>query len=104
MEALNFELPKNESSYIKVIGVGGGGGNAVKNMYREGITGVDYIICNTDAQALINNPVPVKIQIGAGLGAGNKPEVACDAIQAKRDEIKRLLENTACDITTRLRY
>ncbi|MDR2557006.1 MAG: cell division protein FtsZ, partial [Bacteroidales bacterium] len=93
MEQLQFDLPKRESSYIKVIGVGGGGGNAVKNMYREGITGVDYVICNTDAQALANNPVPVKIQLGAGLGAGNHPEVAREAIQEKREEIKHLLEN-----------
>ncbi|MDR0762963.1 MAG: cell division protein FtsZ, partial [Bacteroidales bacterium] len=93
MEELQFDLPKRESSYIKVIGVGGGGGNAVKNMYREGITGVDYIICNTDAQALANNPVPVKVQLGAGLGAGNHPEVARAAIEEKRDEIRQLLEN-----------
>ncbi|MDR1974300.1 MAG: cell division protein FtsZ, partial [Bacteroidales bacterium] len=93
MEELQFDLPKRESSYIKVIGVGGGGGNAVKNMYREGITGVDFIICNTDAQALANNPVSVKVQLGMGLGAGNHPEVARAEIEKKRSEIKQLLEN-----------
>ena len=71
---LKFELPKNQSSIIKVIGVGGGGSNAVNHMFHQGIRGVDFIICNTDAQAMEASPVPTKIQLGAtltgGLGAG----------------------------------
>ena len=60
---LKFDLPKNQSSIIKVIGVGGGGSNAVNHMFRQGIKGVDFIICNTDAQAMESSPVPVKIQL-----------------------------------------
>ncbi|MCM1042382.1 MAG: cell division protein FtsZ [Bacteroides sp.] len=81
-------LPKDQSSYIKVIGVGGGGGNAVNHMYRAGIKGVDFIVCNTDAQALESSPVPVKVHLGKGLGAGNVPEVAKVAAEEKRDEIR----------------
>ena len=66
-ELVNFQFPKNTSSIIKVIGVGGGGCNAVNHMYEEGIKGVDYIICNTDSQALDNSPVPVKLQLGTTL-------------------------------------
>lgn len=87
-DILNFVLPKDQSSYIKVIGVGGGGGNAVNHMYRAGIKGVDFIVCNTDAQALESSPVPVKVYLGKGLGAGNVPEVAREAAEAKREEIK----------------
>lgn len=87
-DILNFVLPKDQSSYIKVIGVGGGGGNAVNHMYRAGIKGVDFIVCNTDAQALESSPVPVKIHLGKGLGAGNVPEVAKVAAEEKREEIK----------------
>lgn len=87
-DILNFVLPKDQSSYIKVIGVGGGGGNAVNHMYRAGIKGVDFIVCNTDAQALESSPVPVKIHLGKGLGAGNVPEVAKSAAEEKREEIK----------------
>lgn len=87
-DILNFVLPKDQSSYIKVIGVGGGGGNAVNHMYRAGIKGVDFIVCNTDAQALESSPVPVKIHLGKGLGAGNVPEVARSAAEEKREEIK----------------
>ncbi len=79
MSPLDFNLPKNNSNVIKVIGVGGGGSNAVNFMYSKGIQGVDFVVCNTDAQALSNSPVPVKIQLGAtlteGLGAGADPEV-----------------------------
>ena len=72
-----FDSPKGQSSYIKVIGVGGGGGNAVNHMFREGITGVDFIVCNTDMKALGASPVPNKIPLGSlGLGAGGKPEKA----------------------------
>ncbi|MCM1530785.1 MAG: cell division protein FtsZ [Bacteroides sp.] len=87
-DILNFVLPKDQSSYIKVIGVGGGGGNAVNHMYRAGIKGVDFIVCNTDAQALESSPVPVKVHLGKGLGAGNVPEVAKVAAEEKRDEIR----------------
>lgn len=73
---IKFDLPKNQSSIIKVMGIGGGGSNAVSNMFNEGIRGVDFIICNTDAQALEASPVPTKIQLGnKGLGAGSIPSV-----------------------------
>lgn len=76
---ISFDLPKNQSNVIKVIGVGGGGSNAINHMFRQGIKGVDFVICNTDAQALQNSPVPNKIQLGVslteGLGAGANPEV-----------------------------
>ncbi len=75
-EMMNFIAPKEESSYIKIIGVGGGGTNAVNHMYRQGITGVDFIVCNTDSKSLRSSPVTNKIQLGEGLGAGNIPEVA----------------------------
>ena len=79
LENINFDLPKHKSNVIKVIGIGGGGSNAVNYMYREGIKGVDFVICNTDRQALENSPVPNKIQLGLnlteGLGAGANPEI-----------------------------
>ena len=78
MNALKFDLPKDKSSIIKVLGVGGGGGNAVNHMFNQGIKGVDFVICNTDLQALEASPIPNKIQLGAsltaGLGAGADPE------------------------------
>jgi len=89
---LKVDLPKNQSSIIKVIGVGGGGSNAVNYMYNQGINGVDFIICNTDAQALDASPIPIKVQLGRGLGAGNVPLVAKIAAEEKADEIKALLE------------
>lgn len=77
-DLMQFDLPIDRRSIIKVIGVGGGGSNAVNHMFRQGITDVDFVVCNTDAQALANSPVPVKLQLGAtlteGRGAGNKPE------------------------------
>lgn len=92
---LFFELPKNRPSAIKVIGVGGGGNNAVGYMYDQGITGVDFIICNTDAQALVNNPIPNKIQLGTtiteGLGAGANPEIGEQAALESIDDIKSAL-------------
>ena len=76
---ISFDLPKNQSNVIKVIGVGGGGSNAINHMFQQGIKGVDFVVCNTDAQALQNSPVPNKIQLGLtlteGLGAGANPEV-----------------------------
>ena len=87
-----FDSPKGQSSYIKVIGVGGGGGNAVNHMYDKGIEGVDFIVCNTDMKALNASPVPNKIPLGdLGLGAGNKPERARKAAQDKADDIREAL-------------
>ncbi len=91
---LNFELPKNQSSIIKVIGVGGGGCNAVKHMYEQGIKGVDFIVCNTDAQSLDINPVPNKIQIGLkGLGAGSVPAVGRESALENIDKLKSAIEH-----------
>ena len=92
MSMLDFDSPKEQASYIKVVGVGGGGGNAVNNMYEKGIKGVDFVICNTDTKALNSSPVPYKIALGH-LGAGNKPEVAHAAAVAHKDEIRAALEN-----------
>ncbi|MGZ3918773.1 MAG: cell division protein FtsZ, partial [Bacteroidia bacterium] len=92
---MQFELPQEENSIIKVIGVGGGGSNAVNHMYRLGIKGVDFIICNTDKQALEKSPVPNKIQLGnqltKGLGAGSIPDVGRNAALESIDEIKSYL-------------
>lgn len=89
-----FDSPKGQSSYIKVIGVGGGGGNAVNHMYDRGIEGVDFIVCNTDMKALTASPVPNKIPLGdLGLGAGNKPERAKKAALDKAAEIKEALSH-----------
>lgn len=98
-DLMNFELPVNKSSIIKVVGVGGGGSNAVNHMNRHGIKDVDFVVCNTDAQALENSPVPVKIQLGASLtegrGAGNKPEIGREAaIENLDDVIEVLAQNT----------
>jgi cell division protein FtsZ len=93
-EMLKFEMPKNQSSIIKVIGVGGGGSNAVTHMFKQGIRGVDFIICNTDCQALDTSPVPVKIQLGKkGLGAGSIPQVGRDSANENIDQFRKLLEN-----------
>lgn len=89
---------KDKSSIIKVIGVGGGGGNAVNHMYRQGIAGVDFIICNTDAQALEFSPIPNKVQLGAslteGMGAGSIPEVGKNSAIENIDDIKSMLGST----------
>jgi len=91
-----FDLPKHRSSHIKVIGVGGGGSNAVNYMYEQGIEGVDFVVCNTDAQALNSSPVPNKVQLGQatteGLGAGANPEVGEQAALESIDEIRGLLD------------
>ena len=91
-----FDLPKDEPSIIKIIGVGGGGSNAVTHMYKQGIVGVDYAICNTDAQSMQLSPVPTKISLGQllteGRGAGSKPSVGKQACLESIDEIKRFLE------------
>lgn len=91
-EVLPFEFPTESRKIIKVIGVGGGGGNAVMNMYREGIHDVVFVIANTDQQALVNSDIPIKLQLGRkttnGLGAGNDPEVARQAAEESIEEIK----------------
>ena len=91
----NFDLPKNKSNVIKVIGVGGGGSNAINYMFSQGINGVDFVVTNTDAQALMESPVPTKIQLGAslteGLGAGANPEVGALAAQESKVELETLL-------------
>src|SRR2546425_11242479 len=93
----DFQNPDNAGSIIKVIGVGGGGSNAVNHMFRQGIKGVEFIVCNTDAQALEISPVPVKIQLGMSLtegrGAGSIPEVGRNAAIENIDEIKRFLSD-----------
>lgn len=92
---MNFDLPKDQSSIIKVIGVGGGGSNAVNHMYKQGIKGVDFIVCNTDSQALDISPVPVKVQLGQSLtegrGAGSVPAVGKNAAIENLDEIQEIL-------------
>ena len=94
-QGFSFDLPKGNSSIIKVIGVGGGGNNALKHMYERGIHGVDFVICNTDAQTLNNNPVSTKVQLGIsiteGLGAGADPEVGEKAAIESIDDIKATL-------------
>jgi len=96
-EIMPFEFPTDTPSIIKVIGVGGGGGNAVNHMYKEGIHDVTFVLCNTDNQALAESPVPVKLQLGRsiteGLGAGNKPERASAAAEESIEDIKTLLSD-----------
>ena len=91
-----FQLPKNQSSQIKVMGVGGGGSNAVNYMFEHGIKGVDFVICNTDLQALEASPIPIKIQLGEnlteGLGAGSDPDVGMKAAHESADRISELLD------------
>ena len=94
IDLLNFGEPEKENSIIKVIGVGGGGGNAVNHMYREGIHDVSFVLCNTDNQALNDSPVPVHLQLGKeGLGAGNKPERARAAAEESLEDIKNMLND-----------
>ena len=96
-QSLPFAIPTDAPRIIKVIGVGGGGSNAVHNMYRKGIHNVSFVVCNTDIQALQNSPIPKKIQLGEtiteGLGAGNDPEVARRAAEESREEIKNLFND-----------
>ncbi len=91
-----FDLPKNKSNVIKVIGVGGGGSNAINHMFQAGINGVDFVVCNTDAQALQNSSVPNKIQLGVslteGLGAGANPEVGEQAALESMEDVKAMLD------------
>jgi cell division protein FtsZ len=93
---IHFDLPKEKSSIIKVVGVGGGGSNAVNHMFSQEIEGVNFIICNTDAQAIATSPVPNRVQLGPhltqGLGAGANPEIGRQATEESLEEIKRILE------------
>lgn len=99
---LDFGEPDRQNSIIKVIGVGGGGGNAVNNMYNQGIHDVSFVVCNTDAQALKASPVPERLQLGSeGLGAGNRPEKARLAAEESIDDIKAMLsDGTKMDFIT----
>ena len=94
--SISFDLPKNQSNVIKVIGVGGGGSNAINHMFKQGIKGVDFVVCNTDSQALQNSPVPNKIQLGVslteGLGAGANPEVGQQSALESIEEIEKMLD------------
>ncbi|MEL7585435.1 MAG: cell division protein FtsZ [Prolixibacteraceae bacterium] len=96
-EIMNFDLEKTSGAIIKVIGVGGGGGNAVNHMYEAGIKDVGFMVCNTDAQALQNSPIPMRVQLGASLtegrGAGNKPEVGRQAAIENIDDVKRSIDS-----------
>jgi len=96
LEGISFDLPKNQSNVIKVIGVGGGGSNAINYMFQQGIKGVDFVICNTDAQALQNSGVPNKIQLGLnlteGLGAGANPEVGKKSAVESFEDLQRMLD------------
>ncbi len=93
----NFEMPLNEGAMIKVIGVGGGGSNAVNHMCRKGIKDVDFVVCNTDSQALADSPVKVKVKLGASLtegrGAGNKPEIGRQAAIENIEDVKKAIGN-----------
>lgn len=93
---LPFDLPKNQSNVIKVIGVGGGGSNAINHMFKQGIKGVDFIVCNTDSQALENSPVPNKIQLGVslteGLGAGANPDIGQQSAIESMGDIEKMLD------------
>ena len=92
-----FDLPRDESPIIKVIGVGGGGSNAVNHMYKQGIVGVDFAICNTDAQAMDISEIPTRIQLGPtlteGRGAGSKPNIGKMACEESIEEVRRYLTN-----------
>lgn len=93
-DVLDFGTPEIKPSIIKVIGVGGGGGNAVNHMYRQGIYDVSFVVCNTDAQALNNSPVPFRLQLGSeGLGAGNRPARAREAAEETIDDIREMLND-----------
>ena len=93
-EIVQFDYPQDSPKIIKVIGVGGGGGNAVNHMYKEGIHDVTFVLCNTDHQALADSPVPVKLQLGKeGLGAGNRPARAREAAEESLESIKSMLND-----------
>lgn len=95
-DIMNFDLERSSGTLIKVIGVGGGGGNAVNHMYHQGIRDVGFVVCNTDAQALQNSPIPIRVQLGASLtegrGAGNKPDIGREAAVENIDDVKQAIE------------
>lgn len=93
-KAVEFDVPRTPStSIIKVIGVGGGGGNAVNHMYKEGIHDVSFALCNTDKQVLDDSPIPTRLQMGPGLGAGGEPEKASEYAEASLGAIHELLDD-----------
>ena len=96
-DLMNFDLPPERSSMIKVIGVGGGGSNAVNHIYNKGIKDVNFVVCNTDAQALHNSPVTVKLQLGdaltEGRGAGSKAEIGREAALESEDRIREVISS-----------
>ncbi|MDR1859909.1 MAG: cell division protein FtsZ [Bacteroidales bacterium] len=98
-EIINFKMPKNEGNLIQVIGVGGGGCNAVNHMYKAGITDVTFMVCNTDAQVLRDSPVPTRLQLGVtltnGLGAGNEPELGRQAAIENLEDVKKAIDKKA---------
>ena len=93
-DMVQYDIPLETPKIIKVVGVGGGGGNAVKHMYEQGIQDVTFVLCNTDGQALRDSEIPIKIQLGrkttGGLGAGNDPKVGCEAAEESIEEIRNL--------------
>ena len=90
-ELIKFDFPTSMPSIIKVVGIGGGGGNAVTKMYNEGIMDVSFVLCNTDSQAMMRSPIPTKVQLGPGLGAGGKPEVARQHAEDSLESINNML-------------
>ena len=91
---IDMGLPSTSPAIIKVIGIGGGGGNAVNHTYREGIHDVNFVLCNTDSKALCDSPVPMRLQLGKeGLGAGNRPERARAAAEESVEDIRRMLDD-----------
>ena len=92
-ELIDFDFPTKSPSILKVVGVGGGGGNAVTQMYTEGIQDVTFVLCNTDRQAMIGSPIPIKVQLGPGLGSGGRPEIARQHAENSIDDIKKMLSD-----------
>ena len=92
-DLLKFDFPAESPSILKVVGVGGGGGNAVTQMYREGIKDVSFILCNTDKQALMQSPIPVKVKLGTGLGSGGRPEIARQHAESSLDALEKMLSD-----------
>lgn len=93
-QLIDLGIPTTSPSIIKVIGVGGGGGNAVNHMYREGIHDVNFVLCNTDSKALCDSPVPIRLQLGKeGLGAGNRPARAREAAEESVESIRKMLDD-----------
>jgi cell division protein FtsZ len=93
LDLINFDFPTKSPSILKVVGVGGGGGNAVTQMYTEGINDVTFVLCNTDRQAMMRSAIPIKVQLGPGLGAGGKPETARLHAEDSIEEIKKMLSD-----------